>query len=106
MLNRLEGQTEGGRAIMLTQQHSENRVMTSITLGLVKRRTVSLTDEAAAALDRIAKAHSTTVSGVVEAAGMALAEGDCLGEALEKRVGPDRRGGPRPGAGRKPRKDP
>ena len=76
--------------------------MTSIRLGLVKRRTVSLTDEAAAALDRIAKAHSTTVSGVVEAAGMVLAEGGHLGEALEKRVGPDRRGGRREGAGRKP----
>jgi hypothetical protein len=77
--------------------------MTSITLGLVKRRAVSLTDEAAAALDRIAKAHSTSVSGVVEAAGMALAEGGQLGEALAKRVGPDRRGGPRVGAGRKKR---
>jgi hypothetical protein len=80
--------------------------MTSITLELMKRRTVSLTDEAAAALDRIAKAHSTTVSGVVEAASMALAEGDSLGEALEKRVGPGRGDGPRPGVGRKPRKDP
>lgn len=80
--------------------------MTSITLRLVKRRTISLTDEAAKALDQIAKAHSTTVSSVVEAAGMALAEGGHLGEALERRVGPDRRGGPRPGAGRKPRNDP
>ncbi len=79
--------------------------MTSIRLGLVKRRTVSLTDEAAAALDRIAKARSTTVSGVVEAAGMALAEGGDLGEALAKRVGPDRRGGRREGSGRK-RKQP
>ena len=78
--------------------------MTSITLGLVKRRTVSLTDEAAAALDRIAKARSTTVSGVVEAAGMALAEGGHLGEALAKRVGPDRRGGRREVAGRKKRR--
>ena len=55
--------------------------MTSITLGRVKGRTVSLTDEAAAALDWISKARSTTVSGVVEAAGMALAEGGRLGEA-------------------------
>ena len=76
--------------------------MTSITLGRVKRRTVSLTDEAAATLDQIAKARSTTVSGVVEAAGMALAEGGDLAEALAKRVGPDRRGGWREGAGRKP----
>jgi hypothetical protein len=68
----------------------------------VKRRTVSLTDAVAVAVDRIAKAHSTTVSGVVEAAGMVLAEGGHLGEALEKRVGPDRRGGRREGAGRKP----
>jgi len=90
---------------VLIQQHTENRIMTSITLGLVKRRTVSLTDEAAEALDRIAKTHSTTVSGVVEAAGMALAEGGRLGEALAKRVGPDRRGGRREGAGRK-RKQP
>jgi hypothetical protein len=67
--------------------------MTSITLGRVKGRTVSLTDEAAAALDWISKARSTTVSGVVEAAGMALAEGGQLGEALAKRVGPERRGG-------------
>src|ERR1035441_6020782 len=66
--------------------------MTSIMLGLVKRRTVSLTDEAADALDRIAKAHSTTVSGVVEAAGMAFAEGGRLGEALAKRGGPGRPG--------------
>jgi predicted transcriptional regulator len=86
---------------LLIQQQTENRVMTSITLGLVKRRTVSLTDEAAEALDRIAKAHSTTVSSVVEAAGTVLAEGGRLGEALEKRVGPDRRGGRREGSGRK-----
>ena len=79
--------------------------MTSITLGLVKRRTVSLTDEAAVILDRIAKARSTTISSVVEAAGMALAEGGHLGEALAKRVGPDRRGGRRDGAGRKPKRE-
>ena len=89
---------------MLNQQYTENRLMTSIRFGFVKRRAVSLTEEAAAALDRIAKARSTTVSGVVEAAGMALAEGGHLGEALAKRVGPDRRGGRREGAGRKPKK--
>jgi hypothetical protein len=32
---------------VLIRQHTENRIMISITLGLVKRRTVSLTDEAA-----------------------------------------------------------
>ena len=49
---------------------------------------------------------STFVTFSILAAGMALAEGDCLGEALEKRVGPGRGGGPRPEARRKPRKDP
>jgi len=72
----------------------------------VKRRTVSLSDQAIIALDRIAKAHGTNVSAVVEAAGLVLAEGGQLGEAIEQRVGPDRRGGRREGAGRKKRVEP
>jgi hypothetical protein len=61
----------------------------------VKRRTVSLSDEALEALDRIAKANHTTVSGVVEAAGLILNEGGPGAEALKRRLVPDRRGGDR-----------
>ena len=70
----------------------------------MKRRTVSLTDEAAAAIDRIAKEHATTVSGVVEAAGVVLAAAGQDAEPILRRLAPDRRGGVRAGAGR-PRKD-
>ncbi|MHB1510438.1 MAG: hypothetical protein ACYCZ8_12935 [Acidimicrobiales bacterium] len=61
----------------------------------MKRRTVSLSDEALAALDRIAKENRTTVSGVVEAAGLVLSEGGSAAEALKRRLVPDRRGGDR-----------
>ena len=67
----------------------------------MKRRTVSLTDEAVEALDRIAKAHSTTVSGVVEAAGVALAEGGRDAQPILRQIGTDRRDGRREGTGRK-----
>jgi hypothetical protein len=45
-----------------------------------------------------------TVSPTNEAVGMVLAEGDRLGEALEKRIGPDRRGSRREGEARKPKR--
>jgi hypothetical protein len=61
----------------------------------VKRRTVSLTEEALAALDRMAKENRTTVSGVVEAAGRVLSDGGSGAEALRQRLVPDRRGGDR-----------
>jgi hypothetical protein len=61
----------------------------------VKRRTVSLSDDALAALDRIAREHRTTVSGVVEAAGLLLSDGGSAADALKDRLVPDRRGGDR-----------
>jgi predicted transcriptional regulator len=41
----------------------------------MKRRTVSMTDDALEALDRIAKENRSTVSGIAEAAVRVLAEG-------------------------------
>lgn len=61
----------------------------------MRRRTVSLSDEALAALDRIAKESRSTVSGVVEAAGRLLLDGGPGAEDLKRRVVPDRRGGDR-----------
>jgi len=69
------------------------------TIGLVKRRTVSLTDEALEALDRIAKENRSTVSGVVEAAGRLLRDGGPGADDLKSRLVPDRRGGDRRPAG-------
>ena len=65
------------------------------TISAVKRRTVSLTDDALEALDRIAKEHRSTVSGVVEAAGRLLREGGPGADDLKRRLVPDRRGGDR-----------
>jgi hypothetical protein len=61
----------------------------------MKRRTVSLTDDALEALDRIAKEHRSTVSGVVEAAGRLLRDGGPGADDLKRRLVPDRRGGDR-----------
>lgn len=67
----------------------------------MKRRTVSLTDDALEALDRIAKENRSTVSGIVEAAARVLAEGGPGADALKRRLVPDRRGGDRrPNRGR------
>lgn len=66
----------------------------------MKRRTVSLSDDTAAALDRIAKEHATTVSGVLEAAGAVLAAAGNDAKPIFARIAPDRRGGRRKGAGR------
>ena len=66
------------------------------------RRTVSISERAAEAIDRIARANGTTVSGVVEAAGLLLAEADSSqAEPLIAHLVGDRRGGRRKGAGRK-----
>jgi hypothetical protein len=61
----------------------------------MKRRTVSLTDDALEALDRVAKENRSTVSGIVEAAARVLAEGGPGADALKLRLVPDRRGGDR-----------
>lgn len=86
-----------GRADSETCREPRNDFDYSRTM---KRRTVSLSDEAAGVLDRIAKAHSTTVSGVVDAAGMALAEGGRDARPILRQIVPDRRGGRREGSGR------
>ena len=70
------------------------------TLPAMKRRTVSLTDEAVATLERLARVHETNVSCVVEAAAAVAAAGGPHAEALERSIVPDRRGGRRAGAGR------
>jgi len=67
----------------------------------MKRRTVSLSDEAVEALERLARTHATNVSCVVEAAAAVIAEGGSGAKAVEGRLLPDRRGGRRPGAGRR-----
>ena len=66
----------------------------------MKRRTVSLTDAAADALDRLARRHDTNVSCVVEAAALALNDDAPGARSIERRIVRDRRGGRRPGAGR------
>lgn len=75
--------------------------MKQISLRAVKRRTVSLSEEALATLERLARTHSSNVSCVVEAAVGAI---ECVGtvaQEVELRILPDRRGGRRRGAGRK-----
>jgi len=67
----------------------------------MKRRTVSLSDAAVDALERLAREHATNVSCVVEAAALALNDGGPGARAVERRIVPDRRGGRRAGAGRK-----
>jgi hypothetical protein len=69
----------------------------------MKRRTVSLSEDAVEALERLASVHDTTVSGVVEGAARLIAEGGGHADALAERLAPDRRGGPRTGAGRRRR---
>jgi predicted transcriptional regulator len=69
----------------------------------MRRRTVSLSDEAAEALERLARQHSTNVSCVVEAAAAVIVDGGSAARALEHRIAPDRRGGRRVGSGRKKR---
>jgi hypothetical protein len=70
------------------------------TLHYVKRRTVSLTQDAVDALERLARQHDTNVSCVVEAAAKVIAEGGPGAQAVERQIVPDRRGGRRVGAGR------
>lgn len=67
----------------------------------MKRRTVSLTDAAVDALERLARLHETNVSCVVEAAALVLNDGGPGAQAVERRIVPDRRGGRRAGSGRK-----
>ena len=50
-----------------------------------------MSDEALEALDRIAKEHRSTVSGVVEAAGRLLRDGGPGAEELKLRIRPDMR---------------
>jgi hypothetical protein len=70
----------------------------------MKRRTVSLTDSAVSALERLAKRSGSNVSCVVEAAATVIAEEGAGARAVEKRIVPDRRSGPPSSAGRKPAK--
>ena len=65
------------------------------TLCVMKRRTVSLSDDALEALDRIARENQSTVSGVVEAASRVLRDGGPGAEELKRHLLPDRRGGDR-----------
>ena len=67
----------------------------------MRRKTVSLSESAALAIDRIARLHKTNASCVVEAAGALLAEGGPGADALRRRIVAARRGGRRDGAGRK-----
>lgn len=76
-----------------------------IALAPVKRRTVSLSDEALATLERLARAHRSNVSCVIEAAAGAIETVGAVAQAVEVRIGPDRRGGKRERAGRKPTVD-
>ena len=67
----------------------------------MKRRTVTLSPKALDALERLARAHDTNVSCVVEAAGSLASDGGPALKELERRIMPDRRGGRRVGAGTK-----
>jgi predicted transcriptional regulator len=67
----------------------------------MRRRTVSLSDEAVDALERLARQHATNVSCVVEAAAAVIADGGVAARSVEQRIVPDRRGGHRAGSGRK-----
>jgi predicted transcriptional regulator len=67
----------------------------------MRRRTVSLSEEAVDALERLARQHSTNVSCVVEAAAAVIVDGGDAAQALEHRIERDRRGGRRAGSGRK-----
>lgn len=67
----------------------------------MKRRTVSLSDHAVTALERLARRSGSNVSCVVEAAAAVIAEEGAGARDVEKRIVPDRRGGARTGAGRK-----
>jgi hypothetical protein len=73
----------------------------SLRSAAMKRRTVSLTDSAVTALERLARRSGSNVSCVVEAAAVVIAEEGAGARAVEKRIVPDRRGGRRDGAGRK-----
>ena len=66
----------------------------------MKRRTVSLSDEALAALERLAQRGGTNVSCVVEAAARVIEDGGVGARAVEECLVRDRRGGARPGSGR------
>jgi len=55
----------------------------------MKRRTVSLTDDALEALDRIAKENRSTVSGIVEGASVCLPRCGPGADALKLRLVPD-----------------
>lgn len=75
--------------------------MKLIIVTSMRRRTVSLSEIAADAIERIARERHTTPSGVVEAAGLLLHDDPAAAEELIVRIVPDRRGGRREGAGRK-----
>lgn len=72
----------------------------------MKRRTVSLSEEALATLERPARTHGSNVSCVVEAAVGAIESVGAVAREVELRVLPDRRGGRRGGAGRKRSEEP
>ena len=59
-------------------------------LAAMKRRTVSLSDDAADALERLARRHAATVSGVVEAAAQAIAVDGPTARDVAERIVPAR----------------
>ncbi len=70
---------------------------------MMRRTTVSLSDATYTELDQLAKARRTTVGEVIRTACDGLVGDDQIGQRLRRRIPDgDPRGGPRPGAGRKP----
>ncbi|MBI4932916.1 MAG: ribbon-helix-helix protein, CopG family [Actinobacteria bacterium] len=67
----------------------------------MQRMTVTIEDDQLAALRAEAAAHGTTVSAVVRAAAETLRDKAPGAASIRRRIEPDRRGGPRSGAGRK-----
>jgi hypothetical protein len=67
----------------------------------MRRISSSLSERAAAAIDQMAREAGSSVAGVIEAAGLVIAEGGAPASAIRAQVVVERRGGPRAGAGRR-----
>ena len=85
---------------------SRDQSVRQIGLPTVKRRTVSLSEEARATLEHHARTHRSYVSCVVEAAVGAIESVGTVAQEVELRIVSDRRGGRRNGAGRKRSEEP
>ncbi|MGD0945300.1 MAG: hypothetical protein ABR972_13655 [Acidimicrobiales bacterium] len=70
----------------------------------MRRKSVSLADDAVAALERRAREYAANVSCVIEAAAAVIDGGGAPARAVARHLVPDRRGGRRSGSGR-PRRD-